>query len=133
MFVVSTTQLGVIGKAHRLNLTGRAKPESKVSVPRRTRPPGPRGRTSPKPTPALPPRRLPPAAPVGDLAMPVSLNIPLMALTSSMCRWPTSGERAETLFCGHTAFNGFPYCERHAQRSYQTKEQRRREERELRG
>jgi len=51
------------------------------------------------------------------------LNIPLLDLTESMCRFPI-GESAPFFFCGHPKFDGLPYCEAHALVCYRPMESR---------
>src|SRR5690606_7483878 len=48
-------------------------------------------------------------------AAPASLNIGLMDLTLTTCRWPTGQVGGEHRFCGHPApaDPGKPYCEAH--------------------
>ena len=42
-----------------------------------------------------------------------ALNVPLVELRDSHCRWPVSGERAHTLFCGRLRLEASSYCPRH--------------------
>jgi GcrA cell cycle regulator len=42
------------------------------------------------------------------------LNIGVYDLTPAHCRWPVSGERAGTLFCGNQRVTGSSYCAAHA-------------------
>lgn len=44
---------------------------------------------------------------------PASLNLTCEELTETTCKWPTGGEGAETLFCGHKSSVGKPYCPFH--------------------
>jgi hypothetical protein len=43
----------------------------------------------------------------------------LLDLESHHCRWPCSGEGAETLFCGGKAVPDLSYCLRHCMLAYQ--------------
>ncbi|MDP4020885.1 MAG: GcrA family cell cycle regulator [Candidatus Adlerbacteria bacterium] len=53
-----------------------------------------------------------------DTPVPVSLNLPLMALGDKMCKFPTSGPDAEqTLYCGNKTQKD--YCDYHARRMHQ--------------
>lgn len=63
--------------------------------------------------------RLPPASIEGMPSPPVSLNVSLLDLTADACRWPTSGEGAAMLSCGHRKVAGFVYCEHHARIAFQ--------------
>jgi hypothetical protein len=43
----------------------------------------------------------------------------LVDLEAHHCRWPCSGEGAETLFCGGRAVSDLSYCLRHCMLAYQ--------------
>ena len=129
------TRNAVIGKVHRLSLSGRAKPASSGPRPRKPRVASHRpprtyvsGNTVLK-THALPaPRRLPAPVPVEDIVVPIMLRVPLMALTDQMCKWPIGDPGAEDFcFCGHKNFNSLPYCEYHSRIAYQPVNDRRRD------
>jgi len=119
------TRNAVIGKVHRLGLSGRAAP----SQPARTtfRP------TRPRPAAAAPtqapsaPRRIEaaqprPAAPVAPRPEPIP-DLPgtatVMTLGAHMCKWPIGDpSSAEFSFCGRRASEGV-YCGEHARVAYQ--------------
>jgi GcrA cell cycle regulator len=64
--------------------------------------------------------------PIEDLVVPISLNVSLMELNDTMCKWPIGDPTAENFcFCGHRNFNGLPYCEYHSRIAYQPVERRR--------
>lgn len=72
----------------------------------------PRPRVAPKPKPKPAPI-MRPAVPVPDVA-PVSLNIDIMALTSTTCKWPVNDGNPYR-FCGaDKPAEGSPYCPYHA-------------------
>jgi len=128
------TRNAVIGKVHRLCLSGRAKPASGGPRQRkvRTAPHRPAARhyvsgNNALKTHAHPaPRRLPAPVPIEDIVVPISLNISLMALTDQMCKWPIGDPGAEGFhFCGHRNFQGLPYCEYHSRVAYQPADRRR--------
>ena len=131
------TRNAVIGKVHRLSLSGRAKPASSSPRPRKPRatPHRPSGRggyvsgnTALKALTHAVPRRLPAPMPVEDVVVPISLNVSLMALNDSMCKWPIGDPGSESFhFCGHKNFNGLPYCEYHSRLAYQPVTDRRRD------
>jgi GcrA cell cycle regulator len=74
------------------------------------------------------PRRLPSPVPIEDIVVPISLNVSLMALNDSMCKWPFGDPGADGFhFCGHKNFNGLPYCEYHSRVAYQPVNDRRRD------
>src|ERR1700704_3930223 len=98
------TRNAVIGKVHRLSLSGRARPASSVPRPRRMRMPS-MHRTSTRTfingntvmkTHAQPaPRRLPAPVPIEDIVVPISLNISLLSLTDQMRKWPIGDPSSE--------------------------------------
>jgi GcrA cell cycle regulator len=45
--------------------------------------------------------------------------ITLIDLKSHHCRWPVAGAGATTLFCGGSAYAGYPYCATHCRMAYQ--------------
>ena len=51
---------------------------------------------------------------------PEALNVPLVELRDSHCRWPVAGERAHTLFCGRLRLEASSYCPRHHDQSVGT-------------
>jgi GcrA cell cycle regulator len=136
------TRNAVIGKVHRLGLSGRVKapnaepsaaPRPKPSV--QTKPAAPRpiapivmGSSAlaikPRPTPAPAPA----PAPRDNVVIPLSERVTIMELRESMCRWPLGDPtNAEFRFCGsRTAEAGAPYCATHAQLAYQPVQDRRR-------
>lgn len=135
------TRNAVIGKVHRLSLSGRAKPaaatpraRTKTTAPRVAAPQRPAaarpmvdGNTALKPTHASPaPRRLPEPVPIEDVVVPISLNLSLMELSDSVCKWPIGDPSAEGFhFCGHRSWSTLPYCEYHSRLAYQPVERRR--------
>lgn len=133
------TRNAVIGKVHRLSLSGRAKPASSAPRPRKPRPSSPHrpagrsfvaGNTALKPHAHPAPRRLPAPIPDQDVVVPISLNVSLMSLSDSMCKWPIGDPSAEGFhFCGHKNFNALPYCEYHSRIAYQPVADRRRDRR----
>jgi GcrA cell cycle regulator len=131
------TRNAVIGKVHRLSLSGRAKPASSTPRPRKARPatphrPGSRafvsGNNALKVHAQPAPRRTPAPVPIEDLVVPISLNVSLLALNDQMCKWPIGDPGADGFhFCGHRSFNSLPYCEYHSRVAYQPVNDRRRE------
>lgn len=128
------TRNAVIGKVHRLNLAGRAKPAS--TGPRQRKPrtstqrPAARhftaGNTALKTHAQPAPRRVPQPATMKDIVVPISLNVTLLQLTEAMCKWPSGDPGSEDFhFCGHKSWNSRPYCEYHSRVAYQPVERRR--------
>lgn len=137
------TRNAVIGKVHRLNLSGRAKPAATQARPRKTRQPTAappvhratsaarpmvQGNTALKMQPSAAPRRAQVQVPIEDLVVPISLKVSLLALNDQMCKWPIGDPGADGFhFCGHRSFNGLPYCEYHSRLAYQPVNDRRRD------
>ena len=129
------TRNAVIGKVHRLSLSGRAKPAaSGPRPPRKPRPAAPprhprayiAGNTALKVHAQPAPRRAPNPVPIEDLVVPISLNVSLMALNDQMCKWPIGDpSENEFKFCGHATRPGSPYCEAHSRMAFQPAQNRR--------
>lgn len=130
----SVTRNAVIGKVHRLGLSGRATTTRMKSHRPRTRP------VAAKRAPAKPRftnvgntalRALyqdaePYVAPVEELVIPVAERRSIQTLEECSCRWPIGDPQdAEFHFCGKTKVTGLPYCEFHARRAFQPPQSRR--------
>ncbi|MGQ3673524.1 GcrA family cell cycle regulator [Xanthobacter sp. TB0136] len=150
------TRNAVIGKVHRLGLSGRAK---SVSAP----PARPRGKTRPEQAveqeleqeqmeqqeqPVAPQRPVtqgnvalapvledmveeaPVARIVEDNVVPMGQGCTIMSLTEYTCRWPIGEPGSESFhFCGARSTPGVPYCAHHARIAYQPVQDRRRDRR----
>jgi len=132
------TRNAVIGKVHRLGLSGRATPSRPVKRPPRLARPKPRVQpdgTVVRPQPAAAPR--PVAAPkrAQEKAVTALATLPpqplsdgeaatILTLRESMCKWPI-GDPAdpEFAFCGRKATTG-PYCSEHAKVAFQPAKKR---------
>jgi len=117
------TRNAVIGKVHRLGLSGRATP----SQPART--------TFKAPRPARPvmsapqPHRASPSAPRDLAPRPVVRQEPyieqpgtatVLTLGAHMCKWPIGDPSTDDFsFCGRRAGDEGPYCIEHARLAYQ--------------
>src|SRR5450432_3745973 len=139
------TRNAVIGKVHRLGLSGRAKsPSASAPRPRKARAhahahthlmrvsrPAIRGNTAlahaydfeQEPEPEL-----------VDNIIPLGQRRTILELTEETCRWPI-GDPGSTdfFFCGGQAGTGAPYCTFHSRVAYQPAGDRRRDRRPLRG
>ncbi|UXS01114.1 GcrA family cell cycle regulator [Agrobacterium tumefaciens] len=51
--------------------------------------------------------------PAAPLVVPEPLNLKLFELGSNQCKWPVSGEREHTLFCGAVTRDQKSYCDCH--------------------
>ena len=119
------TRNAVIGKVHRLGLSGRATPSQPARTVAAT------FRTArPRPSPAAPaqpsaPRRLEAVQPK-PIPAPVPAPIPdlpgtatVMTLGAHMCKWPIGDPSSrEFSFCGRRSSEGV-YCVEHARVAYQ--------------
>lgn len=134
------TRNAVIGKVHRLGLSGRVSAPS-GAVKRQ----GPRITTTrrvakPKFTTvgniALRALYQPDAEPytpaVEEIEIPLAERKSLLDLTESSCRWPIGDPQTPDFhFCNRGKVAGLPYCEAHARRAFQPPQARRREREEL--
>jgi GcrA cell cycle regulator len=127
------TRNAVIGKVHRLGLSGRAKAKS-TSVAR------PRVKAAAKP------QRVATVVSRGNLAVvevietrmeamplreaviiPMSRRISIMELKEGVCRWPIGDPlHADFVYCGADCGVGKTYCEAHGRIAYQPQNERRR-------
>lgn len=151
----NVTRNAVIGKVHRLGLSGRAKsPAAATPRPRKapTRSPshplaGPgsaaaqapvtRGNTAlaPQFTPEIEAQaeEQPVQTPAEDVVIPFSERVTIMDLREYMCRWPMGDPTSpEFRFCGTRSLTGMPYCAHHARIAYQPAADRRRDRRSVR-
>ena len=113
------TRNAVIGKVHRLGLSGRATP-SQPSRPA-YRPQRPRAQVqapaaAPAPRRAEPVLRTPTPAPMPDL--PGTATV--LTLGAHMCKWPIGDPSGgDFSFCGRRTQHEGPYCIEHARVAYQ--------------
>lgn len=148
--LTGVTRNAVIGKVHRLGLSGRVKGldsgtaargkktareadvEAEVIVEETTLPP------DVAPIMAEPIAAAPVAVmaepsvplPLDGLAIAVSRRVTIMDLRESMCRWPLGDPTsADFHYCGDRAITGLPYCTHHAEIAYQPAAERRRDRR----
>ena len=121
------TRNAVIGKAHRLGLTGRPSPikNRPAGVMRRQAPPRPRPerhavapRVGHSPAAAAVARRV--EAPLPPIELEDMPGATILTLTDRICKWPIGDPRdADFHFCGRASSEGLPYCAEHARRAYQ--------------
>ncbi|MCB5177627.1 GcrA family cell cycle regulator [Microvirga lenta] len=136
----NVTRNAVIGKVHRLGLSGRAKDKAASTAQRPRK--AARAPSAPAPI-ALPDRSNVVVAPLpqpplieeepeilagDDVAIPMSERVTIMDLRESMCRWPMGDPtKPEFRFCGARSITGLPYCTHHARIAYQPVTDRKRE------
>ena len=137
------TRNAVIGKVHRLGLSGRAT-SSRSSAPRPRRNHIPRQHRAPSLTfgtrgnlalkPSYEAEYEPVPAPVEELVIPLHERASILTLKESMCRWPIGDPSEEDFhFCGRKKVGTLPYCEHHARMAYQPVQSRRRDSRRATG
>ena len=127
------TRNAVIGKVHRLGLSGRGQPTSSIKRQRRAHAPTMRrprhtishgnlalqGDIDVLPDADYRPKR--------NVVVPIAKKLSLQMLTEHTCKWPIGDPGEEDFhFCGHDSLENRPYCEYHAGVAYQTAEPRRR-------
>ena len=137
------TRNAVIGKVHRLGLSGRGKTKAASSQrPRKatrspsaptpiTQQPAPRSTVMLAPVPAPLAIDAPQETALADeVAIPMSERVTIMDLRESMCRWPMGDPtKPEFRFCGARSVSGLPYCNHHARVAYQPITDRKRDRR----
>lgn len=114
------TRNGVIGKIHRLGLSGRNQGQND-RAPRKVRQRKAKrnGITFGIPHALIPINPTPLTTSVDDFAIPIGQRRTLMELNSVMCRWPIGDPQTpEFFFCGGHAEPGKPYCIGHQRRAY---------------
>ncbi len=129
------TRNAVIGKVHRLGLSGRAKsPSSAAPRQRKARPaaqhmmrvsrPVSRGNTALAHAFEMEPE----ADPVPhDNVVPMSQRKTLLELTEDTCHWPVGDPGSpDFFFCGGKSLQSLPYCAHHSRIAYQPATDRRR-------
>ena len=131
------TRNAVIGKVHRLGLSGRAKSPSsaaprqrKVRAPQhmmRISRPMARGNTALAHVYEVEAEPDPIAF---DNVVPMNQLRTLLELTEETCHWPVGDPgSSEFFFCGGKALGGLPYCAHHSRVAYQPAGDRRRDRR----
>jgi GcrA cell cycle regulator len=134
------TRNAVIGKVHRLGLSGRAKaPSSSAPRPRKPRAapaqfsrsrPASRGNTALAHHPMAyldAEAEAEPVAEMLDNIIPMGQRCSILQLTEATCHWPIGDPAsADFFFCGGKAANS-PYCAYHSRIAYQPAQDRRRD------
>jgi GcrA cell cycle regulator len=126
------TRNAVIGKVHRLGLSGRAKPAAPAGRPRKPRGqsqmlrvsrPSTRGNTALAQ--ALEFESEPDLEPL-DNVIPLGQRRTLLELNEETCRWPIGDPgNPDFFFCGGQSVTGLPYCSYHSRVAYQPVNMRR--------
>jgi GcrA cell cycle regulator len=132
----NVTRNAVIGKVHRLGLSGRAKsPSSAAPRQRKARPaqqmmrvsrPVSRGNTALAHAFEV---EMEPDPIAFDNVVPMSQRLSLLELNEATCHWPVGDPSSpEFFFCGGKALSGLPYCAHHSRVAYQPAADRRRQQ-----
>jgi GcrA cell cycle regulator len=117
------TRNAVIGKVHRLGLSGRAAP-SQPARPVFKAPRPPRPAQAPAPRRVEAPQQVAAPAPVFYVEEPGSATV--LTLGAHMCKWPIGDPATDNFtFCGRRSGDG-PYCNEHARMAYQPQQARKR-------
>jgi len=137
------TRNAVIGKVHRLGLSGRAKTSAPSAKTRRVRTASPAPQAAPKKPQTQPQTHgsaalkmdpelapvaeiRPKAEPVAEL-VPMSTRATILTLTERTCKWPIGDPSTDDFyFCGRNSDAGVPYCAHHCKVAYQPVADRRR-------
>jgi GcrA cell cycle regulator len=128
------TRNAVIGKAHRMGLSGRPSPikkpvpvkkEGAAAAPRKEAPakevkksaaPAAGGKANPGFA-----KEAEELKKIEKEIVPLGGGVSLLELTERMCKWPIGDPReADFTFCGRGIRQGTPYCPDHAAMAYQT-------------
>lgn len=130
------TRNAVIGKIHRLGLSGRATtnraPRARPAAPRAAAP-RPAQTAAPRPVEAK--EEAPTVRePMPRTELPVEIEpgkrATVLTLTEHTCKWPIGDPGTEEFhFCGRRADPSMPYCAEHARLAYQPVQPRRRNDR----
>ena len=138
------TRNAVIGKVHRLGLSGREKTAAPAAKPRKARPASQPASSSSRPASAQPQTQgaaalkmdaepanvvaiKPQIEPVAEL-VPISERATILTLTEWTCKWPIGDpSTADFYFCGRNSDVGVPYCAHHCKIAYQPVSDRRRD------
>jgi GcrA cell cycle regulator len=135
------TRNAVIGKVHRLGLSGRAKaPSSAAPRQRKARQPShvframrPATRGNTALAHALPAYEIEPEPEPIENIIPIGQRCTILELTDAKCHWPIGDPgQPDFFFCGGKSIPGLPYCAFHARVAYQPVNERRRDRRPMR-
>jgi GcrA cell cycle regulator len=127
-FGVVFTRNAVIGKVHRLKLTGQGAVGT-VARKGESKKPRQKPKLAPIPAPKQPTVEnfIQAVAPILafapleeiEVAIPITGRVTLEGLRSCHCRWPCGDPRDENFsYCGDAAVPGKPYCAAHMQEAY---------------
>lgn len=134
------TRNAVIGKVHRLGLSGRvkanapvvARPRVQQAAPRVAKPAPPRPMTAVRGNTVMVIEtqtfEAPAPRPMEEVVVPISERVTIMELREAMCRWPLGDpSQPDFRYCGARSDVGASYCAHHSRMAYQPAQDRRRE------
>ena len=136
------TRNAVIGKVHRLGLSGRAttsrmkshRPRARATQtqqPKRLAKPRFQSQGNPAVRGLYQLDAEPFVPTVEELDIPLKERRTIATLTDCSCRWPIGDpQMADFQFCNRDKVPGLPYCEFHARRAFQPPQPRRRDQRD---
>lgn len=122
------TRNAVIGKVHRLGLSGRAAPSQPARPAfKAPRPARPAAQAMPSAPRRVTPVEAPSSVPVAAAPAPLPAfrheepgSATVLTLGAHMCKWPIGDPSSEGFtFCGRRSSEGAPYCVEHARVAYQ--------------
>jgi GcrA cell cycle regulator len=119
------TRNAVIGKVHRLGLSGRATPsQPQRPVFKAPRAPRPAIAAAPAPRRAVEPA-MPTQLPSPALLAEEPGTATVLTLGAHMCKWPIGDPASDSFtFCGRRSDREGPYCSEHARVAYQPQQQK---------
>jgi len=115
----------VIGKVHRLGLSGRAKSLSSAAPPQRKAHPAQHMMRVTRPiargnTALAQAFEVEPDPVTSDNVVPMSQRLSLLELNEATCHWPIGDPSSpDFFFCGGKVLTGLPYCAQHSRVAYQ--------------
>src|SRR6185437_9606550 len=120
------TRNAVIGKVHRLGLSGRATPSQPQRPAFKTpRAPRPAIAAAPAPRRAIEASAMPAQLPAAALAPEEPGTATVLTLGAHMCKWPIGDPASDSFtFCGRRSDREGPYCSEHARVAYQPQQQK---------
>jgi GcrA cell cycle regulator len=115
------TRNAVIGKVHRLGLSGRAAPSQPTRTTFRAPRPRPAQPSAPRRIEAAQPRSAPvPPTPPAPRVPDMPGTATVLTLGAHMCKWPIGDPTSSDFsFCGRRSDEGATYCVEHAKLAYQ--------------
>lgn len=136
----------VIGKVHRLKLSGRGRTAATPARPKKPEQPAAAAKTPARPVAQVRPATAPTTGAVAlqaqfatqlvareqvdrrpDNVVPISRNLALIDLNERTCKWPIGDPLSDHFaFCGNESGDAGPYCRYHARIAFQPASDRRR-------